>query len=165
MRISLRAGERIYINGAVLRADRKLTFELLNNANFLLENHILQAEDATTPLRQLYFALQTLLIEPMSNTARDAYVRIASATRETFSTTDVVVGLRLVGKLVESGRIFEALKTLRSLFAVEATILTGATRTNHQDAVQEQHDGREQHGSDQQRDSLGSHEAERQRYG
>ena len=165
MRISLRAGERIYINGAVLRADRKLTFELLNNANFLLENHILQAEDATTPLRQLYFALQTLLIEPMSNTARDAYVRIASATRETFSTTDVVVGLRLVGKLVESGRIFEALKTLRSLFAVEATILTGATHANHQDAIQEQDDGREQHGSDQQRDSLGSHEVEEQRYG
>ena len=57
MRISLRAGERIYINGAVLRAERKLTFELLNNASFLLENHIIQAEEATTPLRQLYFAL------------------------------------------------------------------------------------------------------------
>jgi flagellar biosynthesis repressor protein FlbT len=164
MRISLRAGERIYINGAVLRADRKLTFELLNNANFLLENHILQAEDATTPLRQLYFALQTLLIEPMSNTARDAYVRIAAATRETFSTTDVVVGLRLVSRLVESGRIFEALKTLRSLFAVEATILSTTTRTNYQNA-QEQHDGREQHGSDQQRDSLGSHAVEENRYG
>ena len=61
MRISLRAGERIYINGAVLRAERKLTFELLNNASFLLENHIIQAEEATTPLRQLYFALQAAL--------------------------------------------------------------------------------------------------------
>jgi flagellar protein FlbT len=165
MRISLRAGERIYINGAVLRADRKLTFELLNNAHFLLENHILQAEDATTPLRQLYFALQTLLIEPMSNTARDAYVRIAAATRETFSTTDVVVGLRLVGRLVDGGRIFEALKTLRSLFAVEATILTTNTHTQYQDALQEQHDGREQHDTDEQRDRTDRREDERQRYG
>jgi flagellar biosynthesis repressor protein FlbT len=165
MRISLRAGERIYINGAVLRADRKLTFELLNNAHFLLENHILQAEDATTPLRQLYFALQTLLIEPMSNTARDAYVRIAAATRETFSTTDVVVGLRLVGRLVDGGRIFEALKTLRSLFAVEATILTAATHTNYRDALQEQHDGCEQHDTDEQRDCLGRHEVEERRHG
>ena len=103
MRISLRAGERIYINGAVLRAERKLTFELLNNASFLLENHIIQAEEATTPLRQLYFALQTLLIDPTSSTARDAYVRIYAATRVSFSTTDVVVGLRLVGRLVDGG--------------------------------------------------------------
>lgn len=165
MRISLRAGERIYINGAVLRADRKLTFELLNNAHFLLENHILQAEDATTPLRQLYFALQTLLIEPTSNTARDAYLRISAATRETFSTTDVVVGLRLVGRLVDAGRIFEALKTLRSLFAVEATILTTATQTHSRDAMQEQHNGREQHDTDEQRDRLERHQDERQRYG
>jgi flagellar biosynthesis repressor protein FlbT len=165
MRISLRAGERIYINGAVLRADRKLTFELLNTANFLLENHILQAEDATTPLRQLYFALQTLFIEPTSNTARDAYVRIAAATRETFSTTDVVVGLRLVGRLVESGRIFEALKTLRSLFAVEATILTKNTETQYRDALQEHDDGREQHGANQQRHHLDRDAVEEQRHG
>jgi flagellar protein FlbT len=165
MRISLRAGERIYINGAVLRADRKLTFELLNNANFLLENHILQAEDATTPLRQLYFALQTLLIEPTSNTARDAYLRIAAATRETFSTTDVIVGLRLVGRLVEAGRIFEALKTLRSLFAVEATILNANTQTHYQARLQEQPDGREQHGSDQQCDDFDGHAVEERRYG
>ena len=79
MRISLRAGERIYINGAVLRAERKLTFELLNNASFLLENHIIQAEEATTPLRQLYFALQTLLIEPAS--ARRATPTCASMPR------------------------------------------------------------------------------------
>lgn len=152
MRISLRAGERIYINGAVLRADRKITFELLNNATFLLENHIIQAEEATTPLRQLYFALQTLLIEPSSNTARDAYLRIYTATRESFSTTDVVVGLKLVARLVEGERIYEALKTLRSLFAVEATILIPPASAPLRNATKEHHDGREQHHTDQQRD-------------
>jgi flagellar protein FlbT len=165
MRISLRAGERIYINGAVLRAERKLTFELLNNASFLLENHILQAEDATTPLKQLYFALQTRLIEPASSTARDAYVRIAAATGETFSTTEVVVGLRLVGRLVDSGRIFEALKTLRSLFAVEAAILAAKTKQPHQGRKQEQHDGRQQHGGDHQRENFGGFAVEERRYG
>jgi flagellar protein FlbT len=123
MRISLRAGERIYINGAVLRVDRKTTLELLNNASFLLETHIIQAEEATTPLRQVYFALQTLMIEPTSRLARDAYARIYDSTLESFSTSDVVAGLRLVGRLAEAGRVYEALKTLRSLFAVEAAIL------------------------------------------
>ena len=43
MNITLRAGERIYINGAVLRVDRKATLELLNDATFLLETHVMQA--------------------------------------------------------------------------------------------------------------------------
>lgn len=155
MRISLRAGERIYINGAVLRAERKLTFQLLNNASFLLENHILQAEEATTPLRQLYFALQTLLIEPGSETAKSAYVFMFTATQATFSTTDIVVGLRLVGRLADSGRIYEALKTLRSLFAVEATILTsGTSPLQKPEVAQEQHNGREQHGTGDQRGGV-----------
>jgi flagellar biosynthesis repressor protein FlbT len=123
MRISLRAGERLYINGAVLRASQRTTIELLNDATFLLEAHVIQPEEATTPLRQLYFALQTLLIDPSSETAHFAYRQMQEATSESFSTTDVVVGLRLVGKLVDAGRVFEALKTIRGLFPIEESIL------------------------------------------
>jgi len=36
MHISLRPGEKLYLNGAVLRADRKMSLELLNDATFLL---------------------------------------------------------------------------------------------------------------------------------
>ena len=165
MRISLRAGERIYINGAVLRAERKLTFQLLNNASFLLENHIIQAEEATTPLRQLYFALQTLLIEPGSETAKSAYVCMFTATQASFSTTDVVVGLRLVGRLAEAGRIYEALKTLRSLFAIEAAILESDAFARKPNATQEHYDGREQHGTGEQRDSVELVKEQRKQYG
>ena len=64
LRISLKAGERIFINGAVLRVDRKVALEFLNDVTFLLENHVLQPEGATTPLRQLYFIAQMILINP-----------------------------------------------------------------------------------------------------
>ena len=53
LRISLKAGEKIFINGAVLRVDRKVALEFLNDVTFLLENHVLQPEEAKTPLRQL----------------------------------------------------------------------------------------------------------------
>ena len=66
MNITLRAGERIYINGAVLRVDRKATLELMNDATFLLETHVMQAKDATTPLRQVYFVVQVMLMDPAS---------------------------------------------------------------------------------------------------
>lgn len=143
IKISLKAGERIYINGAVLRAERKLTFEILNSATFLLENHILQAEDAISPLRQLYFALQTVLIDPSSATAFDTYRGMQVATEKTFTTTDVVIGLRLVARLAEQNKVFEALKTLRSLFAIEQSILEGRARASASPAEQEEIDGRE----------------------
>ena len=43
MNITLRAGERFFINGAVIRIDRKASIELLNDVTFLLENHVMQA--------------------------------------------------------------------------------------------------------------------------
>ena len=52
MKISLRAGERIYINGAVLRVDRKVSVELVNDVMFLLEGQVMQTSDSTTALRQ-----------------------------------------------------------------------------------------------------------------
>jgi len=69
MNITLRAGERLYINGAVIRVDRKATIELLNDVTFLLENHVMQADQANTPLRQIYFAVQVMLMDPSATTA------------------------------------------------------------------------------------------------
>ena len=64
MNITLRAGERFFINGAVIRIDRKASIELLNEVTFLLENHVMQAEQATTLVRQIYFAVQIMLMDP-----------------------------------------------------------------------------------------------------
>lgn len=126
MRISLRAGERFFVNGAVIRASRKTTIELMNDATFLLESHVLQPEQATTPLRQLYFALQTLLIDPASADAVEVYRQIFAATRESFITLEVVEGLQRVGELVDEGKTFDALKTIRGLYPTEERILDSA---------------------------------------
>ncbi len=63
MHITLRANEKIFINGAVLKVDRKTSIELMNDAVFLLEAHVMLERDATTPLRQLYYIVQLMLIE------------------------------------------------------------------------------------------------------
>lgn len=127
MRLSLRAGERVYINGAVLRVDRKVGIELLNDATFLLEGHVLQAEEATTPLRQLYFAVQTMLIAPAEEeAARDLYAGLRAgilvATRE----PALLEGLVAADALIAGGRPFEALKVIRGLYPAEAALLAAA---------------------------------------
>jgi flagellar biosynthesis repressor protein FlbT len=124
MHLSLRAGERIFINGAVLRADRKVSIELMNDATILLESHILQVEDATTPLRQLYFVVQALLIDPASaERALMVFRDLHLSTINSFVDEEIVAGLRNVSHLVESSRSFDALKVIRSLFAVESQVL------------------------------------------
>lgn len=127
MHISLRAGEKIYINGAVLRCDRKVSLELLNDATFLLEAHVMKVEEAATPLRQLYFIIQIMLMSPTdSAAARDMFEKSIRSTIEVSENEALVAGLHCLKTLVETNRIFEALKATRALFPVEAEILAGA---------------------------------------
>lgn len=131
MHISLRAGERIYINGAVLRVDRKVSLELLNDATFLLEAHVMKPEDASTPLRQLYFIIQIMLMNPNeSAAAREMCETSIQRTIDACDHAALAASLRAVWQMVESSRIFEALKTVRALFPVEAQILSAGGKSS-----------------------------------
>lgn len=120
MNITLRAGERLYINGAVIRVDRKATIELLNDVTFLLENHVMQADQATTPLKQIYFAVQVMLMDPGATTAATALSRrLIDAALAAFEDPSIVAGLKTISGQIDRGRNFEALKALRALFPLE----------------------------------------------
>ena len=120
MNITLRAGERLFINGAVIRIDRKASIELLNEVTFLLENHVMQAEEATTLVRQVYFAVQIMLMDP---TAAASAVPLARSLVESavgaYRAPELIAGLEGVAASLARGRNFEALKALRGLFALE----------------------------------------------
>ncbi|BBU61618.1 putative flagellum biosynthesis repressor protein FlbT [Methylosinus sp. C49] len=124
MNISLRRGEKLYLNGAVIRADRKVCIELLNDVTFLLENHVMQAKDATSPLRQLYFVVQLMLMSPNDTAAALDMCRSMLASLNTaFPDPRILNGLALAAKYVEDKRMFDALKTIRALFPFESEIL------------------------------------------
>ena len=126
MKVSLRPGERIFINGAVLRVDRKVSVEFLNDVTFLLENHVMQAEEATTPLRQLYFIVQTMAIDPSSIAmSREMFEKSHRLMLAAFSNLEIRDGLMAVAALARESRYYEALKTLRGLFELEDQILGG----------------------------------------
>ena len=120
MNITLRAGEKLYINGAVIRVDRKATIELLNDVTFLLENHVMQLEQATTPLRQVYFAVQVGLMDPGAVEAASTLSRrLIETALLAFQSPAIVAGLKAVSSQIERSRNFEALKSLRALFPLE----------------------------------------------
>lgn len=121
MNISLRRGERIFINGAVLRVDRKVCLELMNDATFLIENHVMQPDQATTPLKKLYLAIQTVLMSPSD---KELSLNLCHSMVETLlllNDDDCVVDcLNQIKEQLTSHRPFDALKSLRSLFQTQS---------------------------------------------
>ena len=124
LKISLKPNEKLYVNGAVLRVDRKVSIELLNDVQFLLENHVLQADEASTPLRQLYFIVQIMLMSPDgADQARAMFRRSLPLLLASFADEHVRATLKHVDRLVGEGHVYDALKTIRALFALEKDII------------------------------------------
>ena len=124
MHINLRAGEKLYLNGAVLRSDRKVSLELMNDAVFLLEAHVMSPDKATTPLRQLYFVVQTMLMDPQGVArARLVFTASLEAMTAAYDDADVQTVLALCARQVAKDRFFDALKGLRGAFALDDALL------------------------------------------
>jgi flagellar biosynthesis repressor protein FlbT len=124
LKISLKPNEKIYINGAVLRVDRKVSIELLNDVQFLLENHVLQADEASTPLRQLYFILQVMLMNPEgADQARMMFRRSLPLLLASFADEQIRTTLKHVDRLVGEDHVYDALKAIRALYPLEKHII------------------------------------------
>lgn len=120
MKIGLKAGERLFLNGAVIRVDRKTSIELLNDAVFLLEAHVMQREQATTPLRQIYFLLQSMVMDPASaGMMQDFACAMVGVLRDQTGSAALRAGLDEIEGLIEGGRWFEAMKLVRTHYAHE----------------------------------------------
>ncbi|MCA0432949.1 MAG: flagellar biosynthesis repressor FlbT [Proteobacteria bacterium] len=127
MIIHLKKNEKLFINGAVIKLDRRGSIELLNDAQFLLASHVMQPEEASTPLRQLYFITQTMLIDPANSeltkcvfSANLAQLRRVATSKEYHALLDDIE------KKVNDAEYYEALKCLRREFQIDDRILSSA---------------------------------------
>jgi flagellar protein FlbT len=127
LKISLKPNEKIYINGAVVRVDRKVSIEFLNDVQFLLENHVMQPEQARTPLRQLYFIAQIILMSPgTADDARTMFRNSLSLLLANFEDGQILAGLKAIDQLVVEGQAYEALKAIRALYPREDAIIAAS---------------------------------------
>ena len=78
---------------------------------FLLEGQVMQVADATTPLRQLYFIVQLMLMSPHGCRGRQG-ASIGSSDAPCVAVCEnpeMLRGLEAIDELVEAKRYFEAL--------------------------------------------------------
>ncbi|VAX05008.1 Flagellum biosynthesis repressor protein FlbT [hydrothermal vent metagenome] len=64
LKISLKPGEKIVVNGAVIvNGDRRSTLILQNKVSLLREKDILLAEDVDTPVKHIYFPIMLMYMD------------------------------------------------------------------------------------------------------
>lgn len=113
LKVVLRPGETVVVNGAVIGAgERTATIFLHTQAQFLRGRDILREADIDGPERRLYYAIQCRYLGPE---AADADVAAALAAMR-LARPDVVTELDAIEALLAEGRAYQAMRRAAALF-------------------------------------------------
>jgi flagellar protein FlbT len=123
--LELRQGETMIVNGAPIRFRTKTRLELTAHARFLFGKQIMPPDEADSPARRIYFALQAAYIgtdqERASGlaTARDLIAAFQTATTSALACEI----LERAMTAAEADDCYQALKYARRVIRHEDTVL------------------------------------------
>lgn len=127
LKIELKPGERAVLNGVVIEgaSDGRTEFVILNRATIMRERHIIKEEDANTPVKRLYLALQMLYIEPAQReTYKPMFERYAKDLENTLTLPTLKFALEQIVHCTENEEFYEALKICRAMMETEERLFT-----------------------------------------
>jgi flagellar protein FlbT len=123
--LELRQGEMMIVNGAPIRFRTKSRIELTAKARFLFGKQIMAPDQADTPARRIYFALQTAYIgsdEERVNGLASARELIAAFKEATTSALAREILDRALAA-AEADECYQALKLARRIVRHEDSVL------------------------------------------
>lgn len=135
LHITLRDGEKMIVNGAVIRAVGRTQFCLENTAAILRGRDVMTPEDADTPAKRLYFACMMAYIDPDDlDRHRDAILLLVRDLLAAFQSVEARAICATFAEKVATSQFYRALADCRWLIAYEAeamarTITTATTAT------------------------------------
>jgi flagellar protein FlbT len=134
--LELRAGDRMLVNGAALQFQTRASVVLSNRARFLFGKQILAPDDARTPARRLYFAMQAAYV--CEDAERPHYLHFARELAQDYAgATSNPAVLRILDAAMEdleADRCWEAMRRVRDLFAHDDALLAHAGASEAQAA-------------------------------
>lgn len=124
LKLNLKPGEKIVINGAVIvNGDRKASLAVKNFANILRETDVLQEEEANTPTKRAYFAAQLMLLDPEHRADYEAsFRRFTNDLLGVFSNEEIVETLKQAMAYFEEGDYYKILAALRKVIKYESVL-------------------------------------------
>jgi len=125
LKLKLRPGERCVINGAVIEnAGARTTLTVHNFAQVMRGASIMQEEDATSPARRVYFAVQAMLLDSAcADRHRRSFNSLMAALIGAIRHPDMQDALREVIIHVDDADYYRALQALRPVIDHEADVL------------------------------------------
>ena len=123
LKLPLLRGEKLVVNGAVIKndgSDGNLVFE--NQAHILRQKDIMTLEDATSPARRVYLALQCAYMLP---DRRDEHMKDFQSLLDEYSEASPSSSpiTEKIIQLAEGEDLYGALKVTRDLIDHEAEIM------------------------------------------
>lgn len=123
LKITLKPGERMIIGGAVVtNGSAKANLLVENTVPILREKDILSAENASTPARRIYFAIQLMYIDGHNLTVHHkAYWKLV---REFLSAAPGALEIvDRISREILNGSYYQALKICKKLIAYEEEVI------------------------------------------
>jgi flagellar protein FlbT len=125
LRIYLRDGEKMIVNGAVLRAVGRTELCVENKVTLLRGREVMMADEATTPARRLYFSCMMAYIDPEGAAGHhDEIVRYLWDLMSALEAAEAKAICAAFARKVASGDFYRALADCRALIEYEAGALT-----------------------------------------
>jgi len=121
LKLSLKPGEKFVLNGAVVaNGDKRTSLVLQNKACVLREKDIMQADDAVTPARRIYFPVMMMYLDP--DATEHYYNDFALRMTEFMGAVEnraVLASCVEISRDVMSGAYYKALMQCKKLFEFE----------------------------------------------
>lgn len=126
LRISLRDGEKVVVNGAVLKAVGRTDLVVENQVSILRGREVMKPEEAITPARQLYFHTIMAYVDPAGIAEHQARIIDAlEAVMDVLPTQEVGSASVSFAKHVAQSQFYKALGDCRQLMRLEDEALAG----------------------------------------
>lgn len=124
LKIRLRQGEKMVVNGAVLRAASPTTLWLENDAAILRGREVMRPEEADTPARRLYYACMLAYLDPAGRQAhQESILTLLDDLMRALETPGAKISCASLAYDVALGDYYRALSHGRQLIDHEAALL------------------------------------------
>jgi len=123
--LELRQGDTMIVNGAPIRFRTKSRVELTAHARFLFGKQIMGPDEADSPARRIYFALQSAYIGSQEERVQGLAAARELITQFTAVTTSLLAReiLQRALALAEADHCYQALKLARRIIRHEDAVL------------------------------------------
>lgn len=128
LKVELKPGERILVGDSVItNTDQRVRLWIDGNAPILREKDIMTADQAVSPARRIYLAVQLMYTSRDPRPHHEMYFTLVRDILQAAPSTWPII--ESINNLILTGKMYKALKQARKLIDYERELLDHATRS------------------------------------